>query len=174
MEGFQLSVSPDGTYFVARRFLRFSKWLNPFFFKFLLSVSLPTLAVCSQPCMNGGKCISPNKCRCRPPFSGPRCEQKKNVSLVWPCCSGQRSVRPNQGPNQGPLFVFLFAIYSLLKKHVLIWLYKHDIYWTVIKTRWTNETESVFFLNFATCDWYQRNVVSTEHNSALTETWSLL
>uniref|UniRef100_A0A3Q2QJ74 Schwann cell-specific EGF-like repeat autocrine factor n=1 Tax=Fundulus heteroclitus TaxID=8078 RepID=A0A3Q2QJ74_FUNHE len=34
-------------------------------------------AVCSQTCLNGGKCISPNKCRCRPHFSGPRCEERK-------------------------------------------------------------------------------------------------
>lgn len=39
---------------------------------FLLSV-----AVCTQLCLNGGKCISPNKCHCRPPFSGPQCEERK-------------------------------------------------------------------------------------------------
>ncbi|CAB1333428.1 unnamed protein product [Coregonus sp. 'balchen'] len=36
-------------------------------------------AVCHQPCLNGGKCVSPDTCRCRPPYSGPRCEERKKV-----------------------------------------------------------------------------------------------
>lgn len=42
-----------------------------------LNLFVSAAAVCSQSCLNGGKCISPNKCRCRPSFSGPRCEERK-------------------------------------------------------------------------------------------------
>lgn len=38
-------------------------------------------AVCKKRCMNGGKCVSPNTCRCRAPFSGPQCEERKK--LYW-------------------------------------------------------------------------------------------
>lgn len=44
-----------------------------------LSVLVLAVAVCSKPCLNGGKCISPDKCRCRPPFSGPHCEERKKT-----------------------------------------------------------------------------------------------
>lgn len=70
-EVFELIVSPDVS--DCRRdadFFRFHRCLNA-----VCCVS--ALAVCSQPCLNGGKCISPNKCRCRPPFSGPRCQERK-------------------------------------------------------------------------------------------------
>uniref|UniRef100_A0A671M539 von Willebrand factor D and EGF domain-containing protein-like n=1 Tax=Sinocyclocheilus anshuiensis TaxID=1608454 RepID=A0A671M539_9TELE len=36
-------------------------------------------AVCKKPCLNGGKCVSPNTCRCRAPFSGPQCEERKKL-----------------------------------------------------------------------------------------------
>ena len=49
---------------------------NTFFVSFVC-FCLSAVAVCAKPCLNGGKCISPDKCRCRPPFSGPRCEERK-------------------------------------------------------------------------------------------------
>ncbi|TSN03412.1 Sushi, von Willebrand factor type A, EGF and pentraxin domain-containing protein 1 [Bagarius yarrelli] len=36
-------------------------------------------AVCKKPCLNGGKCVSPDKCRCRAPFSGSQCEERKKL-----------------------------------------------------------------------------------------------
>lgn len=34
-------------------------------------------AVCKLPCQHGGKCIAPNVCRCRLPYSGPQCTKKR-------------------------------------------------------------------------------------------------
>lgn len=34
-------------------------------------------AVCKLPCQHGGKCIAPNVCRCRLPYSGLQCTKKR-------------------------------------------------------------------------------------------------
>lgn len=34
-------------------------------------------AVCKLPCQRGGKCIAPNVCRCRVPYSGLQCTKKR-------------------------------------------------------------------------------------------------
>ena len=37
------------------------------------------LAICSPPCLNGGKCLRPpNTCRCLPSFTGKYCELKSH------------------------------------------------------------------------------------------------
>jgi len=51
---------------------------------------LSSAAVCKKQCMNGGKCVSPNTCRCRAPFSGPQCEERKK--LYW--CQNNTISRP--------------------------------------------------------------------------------
>lgn len=51
-------------------------------------IPLLSAAVCKKRCMNGGKCVSPDTCRCRAPFSGPQCEERKKLfwcqNSVWP------------------------------------------------------------------------------------------
>lgn len=32
------------------------------------------LAICKNKCLNGAKCIQPNKCQCTPKFKGPTCQ----------------------------------------------------------------------------------------------------
>lgn len=31
-------------------------------------------AICTKPCLNGGKCVKPDLCACLKGFSGPQCE----------------------------------------------------------------------------------------------------
>lgn len=54
-------------------------------------IPLLSAAVCKKRCMNGGKCVSPDTCRCRAPFSGPQCEERKKLfwcqNSVWPLTS---------------------------------------------------------------------------------------
>lgn len=57
--------------------LRFLQMIKNTLFVSFVCFCLSAVAVCAKPCLNGGKCISPDKCRCRPPFSGPRCEERK-------------------------------------------------------------------------------------------------
>ena len=36
------------------------------------------LAKCAKGCRNGGKCVAPNKCLCKPEFTGKTCKKGKN------------------------------------------------------------------------------------------------
>lgn len=63
------------------------------------------LAKCMIPCMNDGKCINPNKCRCPHGFGGDHCEidnrQKTTSKCKKPCqhgiCMPNHQCRCNDG-----------------------------------------------------------------------------
>ena len=37
-----------------------------------------SLAICEGECWNGGTCVSPGKCECRPGFTGQHCERDRD------------------------------------------------------------------------------------------------
>lgn len=83
-------LRPAAGVYDARIYKLFTHFPFPWFYKqYLCFCFLLSVAVCSQPCLHGGKCVSPNKCRCRPPFSGPRCEERKKSHQ---CTQGSNNV----------------------------------------------------------------------------------
>ncbi|XP_044269892.1 multiple epidermal growth factor-like domains protein 10 isoform X3 [Tribolium madens] len=52
--------------------------------------------VCSQPCINGGKCVRPNVCMCPPGYDGTYCETKTTVytPAMCPVCLNGGTCRP--------------------------------------------------------------------------------
>ena len=50
------------------------------------SFSFILIAVCRQPCMNGGVCYKPDKCTCHYDWHGKRCEKGETTNsfiLAW-------------------------------------------------------------------------------------------
>lgn len=46
------------------------------------------LAICTQRCRNGGRCIAPNQCSCRAGWDGPDCSQGTVFQLeLWELCA---------------------------------------------------------------------------------------
>lgn len=42
-----------------------------------------SLGICSEPCLNGGRCIGPDRCACVYGFTGRRCEAGKPSSILF-------------------------------------------------------------------------------------------
>lgn len=43
------------------------------------------IAVCREPCLNGGRCIGPDRCACVYGFTGRRCEAGKTKEKIMRC-----------------------------------------------------------------------------------------
>lgn len=45
----------------------------------VVTFSLYLAAVCESGCLNGGRCVAPNRCACTYGFTGPQCERGKVI-----------------------------------------------------------------------------------------------
>lgn len=74
----------ENTYQALTSFMlaKYEEIVATFFTKFSLLKLRPSLgiAVCSQKCLFGGKCVSPNVCSCRPGYTGLLCGKRIQVS----------------------------------------------------------------------------------------------
>ena len=43
------------------------------------------IPICDPPCLNGGKCVSPNQCKCTRDYSGDHCEKKCDKECIHFC-----------------------------------------------------------------------------------------
>lgn len=72
-EGFKF---PDGETKLSMACLNRERWIVNSY------GNLPECAAtCSPACLNGGSCISPDKCACQPDFTGHRCQTRLKVSF---------------------------------------------------------------------------------------------
>ena len=42
-------------------------------------------AICQEQCLNGGRCVGPNKCACPYGFTGNLCQQGKHAETMLSC-----------------------------------------------------------------------------------------
>lgn len=53
-----------------------------------------SIAICSPPCANKGKCVAPNRCQCTKDFQGALCKEKACLAQPLATRNSKRSCKP--------------------------------------------------------------------------------